>query len=287
MESSLASQLFLPAALFLIMLGLGLSLMVEDFRRVIVQPRGALLGLGVQLVLLPVVGFVIARTFPMSPELAMGIMVLAACPGGATSNLITWLARGDAALSVTLTAVSSVISVVTIPLILGLSMSYFLDGGEIVRPPALQMILQIVVITIVPVSIGMAVRARAPGLAERAGGPMKVISAVLLAVIILALVLRQRDEIVGFFVQSGPAALTLNLVMMSVGFGLAALARLPVRQRISVSIEGGLQNGTLGIAIAAGILGSEVMAIPPAIYSLIMFATGAGAIVVFSRLESR
>lgn len=287
METSIASQLFLPAALFLIMFGLGLSLMVEDFRRVVVLPKAAVLGLVVQLLALPLVGFAVANLFGLEPVLAMGIMVLAACPGGATSNLITWLARGDAALSVTLTAVASFLSVLTIPLVLSLSMGWFMDGDTAIRVPFALTVGQIVIVTIIPVSLGMLVRARAPGWAERAGGPMKIISAVLLGVIILALLLRQRDEIAGFFVQAGPAALTLNLVMMALGYGAAQLAALPLRQRITISIEGGLQNGTLGIAIAAGILGSEAMAIPPAIYSLIMFGTGAAAIGVFGRMERR
>lgn len=285
MEQSLASQLFLPISLFLIMLGLGLTLVVDDFRRLFQFPKATLLGLGLQMLLLPIIGFGIASVFPLSPELAVGVMVLAACPGGATSNLFTYLSRGDTALSVTLTAISSFLSVLTIPLIIGFSMRWFLEGDASITPPIGMMIGQIVLITILPVSIGMVIRARAPGFADSASRPMKILSSVLLAIIVLGLIASQRNEIPGFFRQAGPAALALNAIMLTVGFFGAQLARLNLPQRIAISIETGLQNGTLGIAIAAGLLNSPQMAIVPAIYSLIMFATGAVAIFVFARLK--
>jgi BASS family bile acid:Na+ symporter len=286
MEQSLASQLFLPISLFLIMFGLGLTLLVEDFRRVVVYPKATVVGLIAQMVLLPIVGFGIANVFPLSPALAVGVMVLAACPGGATSNLITFLSKGDTALSVTLTAVSSFASVVTIPLIVAFSMSWFMGSGEMITPPVGQMIGQIVLITIVPVSLGMLVLAKAPTFAARAAQPMKVLSTVLLAVLILAIVAKQWDEMPSFFRQAGPAALALNVAMLAIGFVVAKLAKLPLPQRIAISLEAGLQNGTLGIAIAAGILASPEMAIAPAIYSLIMFATAGVGIAVFSRMKA-
>jgi len=285
MESSLATQLFLPLALFVIMLGLGLPLTPADFRRVLVYPKAVLVGLGVQLLLLPLIGFGLAQIFQLEPILAVGLMLLAACPGGATSNLITWLARGDTALSVTLTAVSSFVSVLTIPLILSFAMHWFLGESELIRVPFAQTLLQIIAITLVPVSLGMLMRARRPLWADKLAQPMKIISSLLLAVIVLGLVLNQLADLPAYFAASGPATLSLNLSTLLVGWLVGTAFALPLAQRITISIEGGLQNGTLAIAIAAGILNNPAMAIPAAIYSLVMFATAVLAIVIFSRLS--
>lgn len=285
LESNIVSTIFLPASLFLIMFGLGLTLLVEDFKRLVENPRATLLGVGLQIIVLPLVAFALANLLLRdSPVMAMGLMILAACPGGATSNLITYLARGEMALSVTLTAISSFIAVISIPLIIRFSLGWFTGEGEIISPPILEMIGQVVVVTILPVSLGMLVHHRAEAFAAKAEKPMKILSALLLAVIVLGLVANQRDEILGFFKQAGLATLLLNLVMLALGFITGAVARLPLTTRISLSIEAGIQNGTLGIAIAAGILGSGQMAIAPAIYSLIMFVTGFIAIAVFSRM---
>lgn len=288
METNIVSDLFLPAALFFIMFGLGLTLLIEDFKRLIETPRATLIGVALQIIALPVVAFALANVFLRdNPTMAMGLMILAACPGGATSNLITYLARGDMALSVTLTAISSFIAVLTIPLLVAFSLSWFMGSGETIAPPIGQMVGQVVLVTIVPVALGMVVRRRVPTLAAKIEKPMKIFSAVLLAVIVLGLVANQRDEVVGLFRTAGLPTLLLNLVMLTLGFLAGLLARLPLQSRVSLSIEGGIQNGTLGIAIAAGILGNAQMAVPSAIYSLIMFVTGFIAIAVFSRLVAR
>lgn len=285
MESNIVSAVFLPASLFLIMFGLGLTLLIEDFKRLVDNPRATLLGVTLQIIALPLVAFALANLLLRdSPVMAMGLMILAACPGGATSNLITYLARGEMALSVTLTAISSFIAVITIPLLIRFSLGWFMGEGETIAPPIVEMIGQVVVVTILPVSLGMLVRHRAEAFAAKAERPMKILSALLLAVIVLGLVANQRDEILGFFKEAGLATLLLNLIMLSLGFITGIIARLPLTTRISLSIEAGIQNGTLGIAIAAGILGSGQMAIAPAIYSLIMFVTGFIAIAVFSRM---
>lgn len=285
MESNIVSLVFLPASLFLIMFGLGLTLLVADFKRLVDNPRATLLGVTLQILILPLIAFALANALLRdSPVMAMGLMILAACPGGATSNLITYLARGEMALSVTLTAISSFIAVITIPLLIRFSLDWFMGEGETIAPPIVEMIGQVVVVTILPVSLGMLVRHRSEAFAAKAEKPMKILSAVLLAVIVLGLVANQRDEILGFFKEAGLATLLLNLIMLSLGFITGIIARLPLTTRISLSIEAGIQNGTLGIAIAAGILGNGQMAIAPAIYSLIMFVTGFIAIAVFSRM---
>lgn len=219
MESSLATQLFLPGALFVIMLGLGLPLTPADFKRVFLYPKAAAVGLAVQILLLPLVGFGLANLLPMEPVLAVGLMLLAACPGGATSNLITWLAKGDTALSVTLTAISSFVSVLTIPLILSFSLHWFMGSSQSVQVPFVQTVGQIVVITLIPVSLGMLIRAKKPVLADRLASPMKTLSSLLLAVIILGLILSQRQDVPAYFAASGPATISLNLIMLLLGWG--------------------------------------------------------------------
>lgn len=289
MESNLGTAIALPLALFVIMFALGISLRMTDFRRVFRMPKAAMTGLSVQLVFLPIAGYAIARAFALPPELAVGLMVLAACPGGATSNLITWFAKGDTALSVTLTAVSSFVSVLTIPLIISFALWSFMGEAELVHPPLLETIGQVVIVTVIPISLGMFTLHKAPGFAERQARTFKIVSVVLFVVILAALIASQRENIVPFFLASGPAALALNLVTLAIGFGLATYLALPWAQRVSVSIEGGLQNGTLAIAITASpaILNNPQMAIPAAIYSLLMFGTGILAIYLFPRLAPK
>lgn len=288
MEQNFVSQVFLPASLFLIMLGLGMTLVKDDFKRLVVYPSATILGVSLQIVVLPLIGFAIAHFMVRdNPTLAMGIMVLAACPGGATSNLITYLAKGEMALSVTLTAISSVLAVVTIPLIVSFGMDWFMSSEQAIKPPIGELIGSVVAVTILPVVMGMFIRGKSEAFAEKAEKPMKILSSVLLAVIVLGLVAKQIDQIPDFFRQAGLPTLILNLSMLTIGFFAGLIARLPLRERVSMSIEAGIQNGTLGIAIAAGILGSEAMAIPPAIYSLVMFITGFAAIAIFSRLVDK
>jgi BASS family bile acid:Na+ symporter len=283
MEKSILTQVFLPLALFVIMLGMGLSLQLLDFRRIVQQPKATLLGLVNQLIFLPLLGFGLAIAFDLSGEMAVGIMLLAACPGGVTSNLISHLAKGDTALSITLTAISSMITIVTIPLIVGFSMNYFLAVDQQIDLNILEMILQIAVITVIPVSLGMYIRSRSESFAMRMERPVKIFSAVFLALIIVAAVLKDRENLGRYLVEAGPAALSLNVITMALGFLSARLLRLNTSQSIAVSIESGIQNGTLAIGIALGILNSAPISIPPAIYSLLMFGTGGIMVAIFAR----
>ncbi len=285
METNFLTDLMLPISLGIIMLGMGLSLTPADFRRVAVYPKAAAIGIINQIIILPLVGFGLLMLIPMrTPELAVGIMILAACPGGPTSNLITHISRGDTALSITLTAISSLIVVITIPLIVNFSLSHFLEVGEYVPLPVLKTMISVIIITLVPVTIGMFIRAKAQSFAEKMSKPVKIASGVLLFVIILAAILADKENFVNFFQQAGPVALSLNLAMLLVGYFSARLFRLRIDQSITISIESGIQNGTLGIAIAATLLHNPTMTISPAIYSLIMFAT-AGVIIAWMNLR--
>lgn len=274
MEESILTTVGLPLALAFIMVGMGLSLTPEDFKRIVKYPKAVVLGLICQLVLLPVVGFMLVKGFDLTGGLAVGVMIIAACPGGATSNLICHLAKGDTALSISLTAVTSLITVVTIPLIVNYSIVYFGEEGAVLLPLG-RTIAQIFAITLIPVIIGMYINRKRPNFSARADRPVRIISAFFLAAIILAAILKERANLVTYFRLTGLAMLALNLIMLVLGYLIARFFLLPAGQRISISIETGIQNGTLGIFVAATLLKNSTMAVPSAIYSLIMFVTAA------------
>lgn len=287
METNFITEILLPLSLAVIMLGMGLSLVPDDFKRVALYPKAAALGIINQIVILPLVGFLILLVMPMrTPELAVGIMILAACPGGPTSNLISHISKGDTALSITLTALSSLIVVFTIPLIVNFAMRYFLQHGDYIPLPVFDTMLKVVIITILPVTAGMFIHARFPAFSARMNKPVKIMSGVLLFVIIAAAILNDKENLVNFFAQAGPVALVLNVVMLVIGFLTARLFNLRTSQSITISIESGIQNGTLGIAIAATLLRNPTMTISPAIYSLIMFMT-AGVIIAWMNTRFR
>lgn len=276
MQSSILTVVFLPVALGIIMLGLGLSLTTEDFRRVVLYPKAVVLGLACQMLLLPAVCFGLAKAFALPPELAVGLMLLAASPGGATANLFSHLARADVALNITLTAVNSVLSLFTLPFIVNFALVAFMGEGKTI-PLQVDKVLQVFAIVLIPVSIGMLLHARSPHLAAKMNRPVRVMSALLLVLVIAATVLKERANIVEFFRQVGLAALAFNLVSLAVGYLAPRLLRLPKRQAVAIGMEIGIHNGTLAIAIASSplLLNNSTMAIPPAIYSLIMFFTAA------------
>lgn len=282
MSGEVLKQVALPFALFAVLFGMGLSLVPEDFRRVLRHPKAKLVGLTCQLVMLPVVAFALALLFRLPGELAVGLMVLAACPGGATSNVITHLSKGDTALSVTLTAISSMVCVFTIPWIVGWSMEWFMDGSAAVQLPFWKTLGQLTAVTILPIVCGMALRGARPALAQRLERPAAVFALVFLALIIAAAVAREKD-LAHQFAVAGPAAVALNIVTMALGFAAGWAFGLPKSQRITISIEAGIQNGTLALAISLGLLESARIAMPSVVYSLFMFFTAALMIAIFGR----
>lgn len=285
MESNVLTAVLLPLALSIIMLGMGLSLTPNDFKRIFIQPKAAILGLISQIIMLPVVGFLLAQLFPLSPELAVGVVILAACPGGPTSNMVTYLVNGNVALSITLTAVSSVITVFTIPFIVNHAMQSFMEETVALQLPFLSTVLQIAAITLVPVTLGMLLHHYAPRFAARVEHGVKWLSLFFLSLIIVAVLAKERSNVAEFFLQVGWVTLTLNVVTMSLGFAIATLTRLGTQNTKAITVEVGIQNGTLAIAIASAptFLNTPSMAIPAAIYSLIMFVTCA----VFASLTNR
>ncbi len=288
MESNILTAIFLPFALFIIMFGMGLGLTLQDFRRLVIDPKGVMVGLGAQLLLLPLVGLILAKMFNLPPQLAVGVMVIAVCPGGPTSNIITYLIKGNVALSVTLTALSSLITVFTIPILINFSTQFFLDENRSLQLPFLKTVLQIAIITLIPVAIGMTLHHFRPNFAAVIEKYVKWLSLFFLAVIIAGLLIKEKANLPSFFVQAGTVTLCLNLLTMGLGYGVARLSKLDNASVKSITIEVGLQNGTLAIAIASAptFLNSPTMAIPAAIYSLIMFATGASFGWLMGRLKT-
>jgi len=286
MQASALTTVLLPLALGVIMLGLGLSLTLEDFRRIVRYPRAMVVGLVCQTLLLPLICFGIVKAFALPPELGVGLMLLAASPGGATANLFSHLAKGDVALNITLTATNSLITLVTMPLLVSASMSLLMGQARAIPLP-FGKVVQVFLIVLIPVAIGMSIRARSPGGALRLERPVKIVSALFLVLVILAAVAKERATLGQYFAQIGIPALVFNLASMGVGYVVPLLARLPQRQAIAIGMEIGIHNGTLAIFIATTVLSSSVMSLPAAIYSILMFFTAAlFGFVVSRRVEA-
>ena len=267
------SQFFLPLSLAFIMFALGLSLVFNDFKQVILNPRAIALGLFCQMLLLPLLAFALITSWRMSPELAVGIMILAACPGGITSNLLTHLAKGDSALSVSLTAITSLAGIITIPLIVNFALIHFTGNGEPVELPVWKMIRGVFVITTLPVLLGMIVRRYFPKSADRIEKHAHRVATALFIVIVFGGFASQWGSMTRHFSEAGPVALALNILTMLSGFFGARLLYLKHRQKIAITIECGLQNGALGIFVASTLLVNQTMMIPSLIYALIMNLT--------------
>ncbi len=274
MQASLLTSLLLPLALGVIMFGLGLGLGLDDFRRIARYPRAVVIGLVLQIGVLPWAAFGLALLFRLPPELAVGLMLLAASPGGATANIYSHLARGDVALNITLTAVNSLLCLLTLPLILNLALDFFLGAGQYVPPPVGK-IVEVAVIIVLPVSLGMATRALAPAFAARMEKPIRLLSVLVLALLIVAAVAQTWSTLLGFFAAVGLACLLFNLVSMGVGYAAPRALKLPRRQAIAIAMEIGIHNGTLAIFIALNVLERPLTSVPAAVYSLLMFFTAA------------
>ena len=283
MNSGIISTALLPLALAIIMFGLGLSLKITDFKRIFLYPKAIIIGSFTQLILLPVLGFTIAALLlKSSPELAIGLIILAMCPGGPTSNLLTHLANGDTALCISLTAISSIVKIFTIPIMVNIAIMHYMGVTSEFHLDVLSSIFKIVTITIVPAAIGMLVKAWAPGFAQRAQKPVKIMSAIFLVLVILAAIYQERGTIIQSMVLAGPAALLLNISGMLLGYYIPRFFNLPLAQQITISIQTSIRNGELAIAVASSplMLGNARMGIPAVVYCLIMFIT-AGLFISF------
>lgn len=279
LETSFTTEVLLPIALAVIMLGMGLSIRVADFRRIARQPRAFAFGLLAHAVVVPliacVVGIVFNRVFGLEPILVLGLILTACCPPGATSNLVTYLARADAALSVSITSVNSLAATITTPLAFLGATTLVFGSSSFIQVSFVKMAGEVALVIVMPVLVGMLIGHLRPSWAKRAATPSKIISTVFLFAVIAGVIAQNRGQFVELAVATVPASIALNVLALAAGLGLARIARLGRRQARAISIEAGFQNGTLGIALAITQLGSARAAIVPGFYSLCMFATGA------------
>lgn len=274
---SFIGQILLPLALAFIMLALGVGLTPADFRRIFTKPKALLVGAVLQYISLPLLAIAIVAFLPAPPVLKVGIVLLAACPGGTTSNLLTHMARGDVALSISLTALTSLTSMFTVPVVLMIALALFM-GPEAPSVGLVTTGLVIFLLTVVPVGIGMAIRQFAPNIANALDRHSRLLSGIVFTAVVLATLIADRDEMASRFAEAGFIALSLNVAAMGVAFAVASLVMLKMKQRIALTLECGLQNATLAIVVAVGMLGDVAYAVPAAIYGLLMFVTAGGFI---------
>lgn len=273
----------LPVALFLIMIGMGLTLTPRDFREVLIAPKATLYGVIAQTLLLPLLGFGLALLLQLDPLLAVGLVVIAACPGGTTSNIFAYLAGADVALSVVLTVLASLITIVTLPLFTELALEWFRDDAESVSLPLQRTMLSLLVIVIVPLIIGMALRKWTPAFAVRAERFVGAFGLLVLVLVVAAILLSLGEEQVVTLAKQGTLlAFLLNVLGIALGLGGGRLLGIDLRQSLTIAIELGLKNATLGLLVTLTLLHSNEMSVPSAVYGVLMFFLG-GVLVLFSR----
>jgi BASS family bile acid:Na+ symporter len=274
----------IPWVLRLVMAGLGLSLTLADFKRVLVFPKAATVGLVAQLLGLPAAAFLLAMAFSAPPAIAVGLVILAACPSGVTSNAYTFAARGDVPLCVTLSAVTSVVTVFTIPFLICLALDVFPAGGETVTLSAPRMLLNLATLTLLPLAIGMALRAAFPQRAERAVEPIRKTVLWLMIAVLLLGVIASYEELREHFASAGALVVTMNVLTMALGFGLAKAFRLPITQVVTITFEVGVQNLALSFAITFTMLQRPDLAVAGLLYAAVMPATALAFVSIGRRL---
>lgn len=274
MRPDIASSVLLPASLAFIMFSLGLGLTVADFVRILRQPRALLVGALCHFVLLPLVCYALVRLAGLGGALAVGFMILAACPTGTTSNLLTYLARGDVALALSFTAVASVITIFTLPVIVSWSLAHFAGASAEVQVPVGQMMGNVFVLMGLPVSLGMLVRALRSDWAQRLEPVLTKVATLLFVLVVAAAVVKNWALLQAHFSTLAPLAAVLNLSMLAGGFIVAWLARLPRQQAVTLGIETAVQNATLALVIASTVLKNDAMAVPGAVYGVVMYGGG-------------
>lgn len=264
----------LPVSLFIIMMGMGLTLTLADFVREAKAPRGVVLGSLGQLILMPLLGFAVAAILSLPPALAVGIVIIAACPGGATSNVITFLARGNVALSITLTAIASLATIVTLPLFVNYALDWQLGVDGDVRMPVTKTIMMLLVIVLIPVGIGMIINAKAHDFARKAEKAVNVFGAIVLLALIVIITYSLRERILLLIVQAGVACILLNAAGIAAGWFSSKISGLEARDWMAIGVELGIKNATIGILVAVTILKTPEMAMPSVIYGLLMYLFG-------------
>ncbi len=274
MQGDIVSGVLLPLILAFIMFSLGLGLTVGDFRRILGQPRALLVGVVCHFVLLPLVCYLMLKTMGVTGVFAVGFMILAACPTGTTSNLLTYLARGDVALALSFTAVASVATIFTLPLIVTWALGHFLGAARAVDVPVGLMMGQVAFVLGLPVSLGMVARQRWSSWAQRFEPRATRVATGLFILIVVLAVVKNWPLLRDNFTSLAPFAVLLNVAMLAIGFGVAWVARLSYRQSVTLGIETAVQNAALALVIASTVLKEDAMAIPGALYGVLMYAGG-------------
>lgn len=287
MEQSPLIEIGLPVSLMIIMAGMGLGLTFGEFREVLVRPKAMIVGTLAQLLLIPLIAFGLASLMGLGPAIAVGLVIIAACPGGTTSNIFTLLARGNVALSITLTVLASLLTIVTIPLFTNYALSLYStsDAAEVVQLPVGRTVLTLSIVVIIPVVVGMIIRIGAPAFAQRAERYVGKFGLVVLLVLILAIVWGTRNEILSLLAQAGPAAAALSIVGIAAGFASSKLLGVSLKDGLTIAIEVGIKNGTIGLMVTLTLLQSAEMAIPSAVYGVQMYVFG-GLLVLWGRTRS-
>ncbi len=276
----------IPWVLRLVMIGLGLSLTLGDFKRVIVFPKAATIGLAAQLIGLPLSAFALALLFDAPPAIAVGLVILAACPSGVTANAYTFASRADVPLCVTLSAITSVVTVFTIPFLIDLALQVFFDQGEMPALPVGNMLINLVSFTLLPLAIGMAVRAWYPEQAVKAVEPIRKSVLYLMIIVLVLGAVSSYQELLAYYATAGLLVITMNLFTMGLGYGLGKVFGLPVPQVVTITFEVGVQNLALAFAITFTILQRPDLAIAALLYAVIMPATALGFVWIARRLLS-
>ena len=272
MDSAVIVTRFLFGALALVMFGLGLSLTAADFQRLLKHPKAVMLALGLQVIGLPLASYAIITAFGLPPVFAIGLMLLAASPGGISANLFSHLFGGNVAMNISLTAVNTLLSIVTLPLIANWAIAHFAQSGQVV-PMQTSKLLEVIAIVLIPVLLGMAVARKAPGFSNRMEKPVKIFSAVVLAVVTVLAIAKEWGSLSTTFVQIGPAVLLFNLVSLFAGYYLSRAAGLDKPLSTAICYEIGIHNSTLAIFVALSVLESYPLALPAAVYSVVMYIT--------------
>ncbi len=283
--ATIISKIALPLGLAFIMFAMGLTLKFGDFGRILSHPLGVFIGLLVQIICLPLAAYLLLQSWPLAPAFAVGIMILAASPGGITSNLLTHLARGDTALSVTLTAISSLAGMVTVPLIVGFSLASFMPASQTGNLSVAKMITGVFMVSTLPVLLGVLINQLRPLLATRIETVARPLSVGIFIIIVLGAFASSWQVMIDNIMIIGPFMALLNLFIMTAGWAASRMAGLDQQQAIAISLEGGLQNGALGIFVALTLLHDKTPMIPSITYALIMNLTAAG--LIFWRLQQK
>jgi bile acid:Na+ symporter, BASS family len=278
-------EIGLPVSLFIIMIGVGLTLRPRDFHNVVYYPKALVLGSIAQILLMPCVAFALAYAFGLSEHIAVGLVIIAACPGGATSNVFAFLAKGNLALSILMTALASLITILTIPVFTNFALGLFADQAleEPIRLPVVDSVVTLSVIILVPVSIGMFVRSRSAAIAGRLEGAVSAFGLFVLLLLIGLITYSNRHDLADLLVNAGPPVIALNLLGAAVGFACGWIARAGFRDGLTLGIEMGIKNATIGMMVPLTLLDSPQMAMAPSIYGLLMYVTAIAMIVVGRR----